>query len=319
MKDLVFFIGFFVLIFLFGLSTSQNGGLFRGAATSTQSGTGSNTSISARGHPTRTSEQPVQKLSNQEIESRVASIYNQLDQLTEELRKQKLREPTSPYAGMVQLYTANVWTDDPKQEYLLLSAKSNNPSPVNISKWYLKSYVTEESAAITQGDRLLASWRHPVESDILLRPGESAYLITGKSPIDTSFHENMCTGYLRSQTNLYPGLSLSCPNPSSEMKKYGKIPLDDDSCYNYVNSLGSCTTVDYDTVAGKKLSAGCSYFLAHTFSHDACIVKHQHDPFFDTYGYWHIYLGQTTNLWRGQREIIRLMDENDKVVAVVEY
>lgn len=324
MDNVLFFIGFFVLIVFLGMSGSKGHGIFSNTATTSTIASQNQThttisSAKSRNSTTTSSPQPATRLSPKAMEQKIASLYKQLNQLSETVRKQKLREPISPYAGTVELRTGNVRDTNPAREYLMLHALNSNTAPVNISHWYVTSYVTGESMAIPQGDRLLARVSQPQESDIMLNPGEKAYLITGRSPLETSFHENLCTGYLRKHITFYPSLSLSCPSPMAEMKRFATVPLNDDSCYSFMNHVGSCNVIDYDTSGVSRFSSGCQNFLANTFNHDSCILKHRFDPYFDANGYWHVYLGSPTELWRSQREILRLMDENDTVISVLEY
>lgn len=330
MKDLGFFLGFFVILIILAISTAGGHGIFSGAgtATSTNATSGSQGSTSAEPiirsagtvSPTQTKSVPTTpKLTPAQIEQRVANIYRELDKLTEALRVAKLHEPASPYAGLVDLRIGNARSTNPEQEYINIFAHSNNKNPINISDWYVESYVTEERAAIPLGDRVLTRWRYPQEENILLEPGETAYLLTGESPINTSFHENICTGYLETENDFYPSLSRRCPSPRDEMKRFADIALDNDTCYDYVARLSYCAIPDEDTYADADLTGACRRFLDTTLNHDDCVLKHRYDPFFDDVGYWHIYFERSEELWRYKREILRLMDENDRVIDVLEY
>jgi hypothetical protein len=255
-----------------------------------------------------------------EIERSVADIYKKLDALEADMREAQLREPASPYHTMVTLRRGNVYADDPEQEYLVLQADRQNTSDIPISHWYLESYVTGERAFIPDGTRILEKWRSPIESAIYLPPGETAYLVTGDSPIDTSFRENMCTGYLAYEGDFVPGLRRSCPRPADELERFGDtIDLDNDECYEYIERLGTCVTPEEETYTRAKIGGACSTFVEHTFNYNDCVLLHRYDPFFARDGYWRVYLGERDALWRDEREIIRLMDEEDRVISVIEY
>jgi hypothetical protein len=213
-----------------------------------------------------------------------------------------------------------VYDTDPDREYITLRAESTNASGVHISNWYLESYVTEERGAIPQGDRVIERWRSPVFEDIELLPGESAYVITGEAPLDASFHENICTGYLSTEGDFYPSLSRSCPYPKDELKRFGNtIELDNDRCYDFIERLSTCALPDETLSSRSKIGGVCNVFVENTFNYNDCVRLHKGDPYFSRNGYWRIYLNERTELWRSKREIIRLMDENDYVIAVLEY
>ncbi len=179
--------------------------------------------------------------------------------------------------------------------------------------------MTDERAELPHGDRVIERWRYPVEGDIFLEPGEDAYILTTESPLNASFRENMCTGYIAQHKTIYPSLSYSCPRPMDEMKRFADIPLDDDSCYDFIERLSSCTTPTDEAIDDADLSRACTRLIDMSFDHDNCVARHKKDPYFDDPGTWHIYLEEDDNLWRKEREIIRLMDENDLVIDVVEY
>lgn len=331
MKDLGFFLGLFAVIVILAVAVGdgrESGS--RGTSTSTVTERDTET-MDNREEPSYTrpdssytppstpTPEPEDMLSPREVEEKVAAIYRELDELREDLRAARLREPVSPYSDMVRLSQGSVYSEDPDAEYLRLAAHSSNKEGIAISEWYLESYVTDESADIPEGDRVIERWRSPVEEGIVLLPGETAYLITGDSPIDTSFRENMCTGYLNEEGTFYPNLSRRCPYPKDELERYGNIELDNDRCYEFVERLNTCTAPLDETYSRARVGSACSTFIDNTFNYNDCVRLHQYDPFFSRDGYWFIYLNERSELWRPKREIIRLMDENDRVVSVIEY
>ncbi len=263
----------------------------------------------------------IQTLSPSQVEARVASIYRDLDTLKEDIRKAKLWSPVSPYKGTVSLRAGNVYDENPDREYLILSMAANVTTTIDISKWYVRSYVTGEVGLIPNGDRILENWQNPEEEPIVLRQGEAAYLITGKSPISGSFKENACIGYLAKEETFFPSLSQSCPYPREELKRFGaNIDLDNDKCYAFVDSLASCTEPDEETYTRSKVGGACRDFIEDTFTYKDCVRLHRYDPYFSRESaYWHIYLDERYELWRPRREIIQLIDGNDRIVDVIEY
>lgn len=269
--------------------------------------------------PARNTRTQSTRLSNEEIEDRLAELYDDIDELEKKLQEQQLREPASPYRNFVALQRGNYSSTDYKREYLTLTAKQNNTEGVPISDWYLESYVTKERAALPNGARLLKTQWARNDAPMMLLPGERAYLLTTESPLNVSFHENECTGYLRNEIDVYPSLRRSCPSPMSEMLDYGKIKLDDDACYDFVERLSSCTTIDVDAAREAGVGSSCRRFVETHLNYNSCVANHENEPHFDDVGSWFLYLGRDEKLWRTEREIIRLMDEEDRVVAVLSY
>lgn len=325
-----FFIAFFALIIFLAIYTTNNDGIFSDMSTSTpsyatgrsaeeqtlSSGSSSGGSGSSYSAPQPA---PAPKLTPQQIEDRVAQIYRDLDNLREDVRKALLREPVSPYRDKVTLSSGSVYDTNPDREYLMLRADYNNPDAIAISHWYLESYVTKQRSALPNGRRLMTSSRSPASEEIFLKPGESAYIITGESPIHNSFHENICTGYLNREYTFSPSLGERCLYPREEMKRFGDIKLDNDTCYDFVERMNSCRTPSDEDLSEAKLTRGCKKFIEDTFNYNDCVSLHRYDPYFERDGYWHIYLGEPFELWRPKREIIRLMDEQDRVIDVIEY
>lgn len=325
-----FFLGFFAIIVFLALTIDDGKGVFSNIGTSTPSYVSTNDSAEPNLYYTEPGENsgsssyispppPPPTLTPQQIEDRVAQIYRELDTLRDEVREATLREPVSPYAGKVDVSVGSVYETDPNHEYLILRSNYNATTTLPISGWYLESYVTKERAALPYGDRRMTSWRSPASEEIFLAPNETAYLMTGESPIDASFHENICTGYLNDERDFYPSLSERCPYPRDEMERLGNIKLDNDTCYEFIERLSSCTVPTEEDIDAADINGVCLRFVENTFNYNDCVALHQYDPYFERDGYWRIYLGEHNELWRPEREIIRLMDENDKVIDVIEY
>lgn len=165
----------------------------------------------------------------------------------------------------------------------------------------------------------MASWHSPASEDIYLAPNENAYLITGESPIDASFHENLCTGYLNDEETFYPSLYERCPSPKQELDRFGKIKLDNDECYDFIERIPSCQMPSDEQIDGADIGGICLRFVEDTFNYNDCVSLHREDPYFERDGTWRIYLDERNELWRPKREIIRLLDANDRVIDVIEY
>jgi hypothetical protein len=152
--------------------------------------------------------------------------------------------------------------------------------------------------------------------DIVLLPGNSAYVISGRSPIGASFEENKCIGYFGNYQTFYPSLPLTCPAPSQELMAYsGDTYIRDNSCIQYVNSVSRCAAV---LTPPSTLSGSCQSFLVKYLNYNGCVAAHQSDSDFNG-TVWHIYLGRTTPLWRSSNEVVKLLDASGKTVDAFSY
>ena len=321
MKDLGFFVCFFGAILLIALSTK--GGSYFGS-----DGAHTATATPDREFQYENANEPNSDVTPDTDELRedtavtaekVTELYESLNALKEEARVQKLHEPKSPFQGLVTLNQASARGTTPKDEYLTLELDSDAKNPVLISGWYLESFVTKRRVTIPQGDRTLIRWKLPNQTAITLLPGEDAYLITGSSPIATSFHENICTGYLTHERAFSPSLSESCPRPIDEMRRFGNISLTDDKCYDYVDNIPECSAVKQSVLKEASLSRACKTFIEETLSYEGCTRAHSSDLDYNTDGSWYIFFRKVTEQWRDEREIIRLMDAEGRIVDVLEY
>lgn len=313
-----FFIAFFIgLIVIAALTRGEDGEtkpLFsiNNTGTSTRAEGGS-----ARAPTIQTAKDP-ERLSNREIERELDRAYDDLDDLAEELRTTRIWGTHSPYEGQVTLRRGNVRTDDADREYLIIEASSRNERAINITNWAVESYVTGRRRWIEEGARIYIRGRVNDRDPIWLEPGERAYIISGESPVGISFHENMCTGYLLEHQDFVPQISRACPSAFDEMDDYGKIRLDDDECYEFVEDIRRCEIPTEEDIEDADLTRSCTFFLEEYLSYNACVRNHRYEPFFDE-GEWYIYLKREEELWRTEREIIKLTDLERKTVDVIEY
>lgn len=313
-------IGFFAIIILFSMTVGEGG-----LVGNVDFGTGEEREmggeqLSASGE---TSESP-RVLSPQEIEERIADIEEEVGDLRAEEREARLREPRSPYQDLVTLSSGNAREERWSREYVTIRLSSEAPT-IDITGWSLESYVTRERTKIPTGDRVIETYGHPVLERIFILPGESAYLITGRSPVKASFHENTCTGYFAEEKEIYPSLRRQCPDPIEEMEAFSRVAYVNDDCYDFVENLSRCEAFSKDELRDRlderdvSLSSTCRNFIVNELTYDGCVENHRNDPLFDNVGEWYIYLGRTRDLWRAEREIIRLLDREGRVVDVVEY
>ncbi|MEK7585547.1 MAG: hypothetical protein AAB455_03495 [Patescibacteria group bacterium] len=229
----------------------------------------------------------------------------------------------SSFADQVTLGGGNARSEStPNREYITITARSNNKSPVNITGWRLFNSVARHGriSIVTLG------------TPISLAPGGVVTINTGYPPASnqwtagSAFQLNKCSGYLAedfADFRMTPSLPRQCPKPVSEL---GVIDLPEE-CYDYVKRISSCHTPEfkrdgdgYETIDGRRttLSSQCRTFLANHYSYNACLAWHRLDEDFLTKN-WRIFLNQTWELWAKDREVISLYDAAGKLVDEVKY
>ena len=279
---------------------------------------------------------PTETLTRRELEEELEDSFEALEDLEEEIRINRLWGTRSPFETQITLLRGNVNTEDPEREYLRLRASSRNEKAIDISGWLLESYVTGKGASIPFGSKVFRRGRVNTTNPILLQPGEEAFLVTGESPIGASFQENSCTGYLTERQTFIPSTSRSCPRPLDELEDFGRILLDNDECYEFIEDIRICEIPDNDEIEEADLDRGCVFFIREHLNYNDCVDNHSFEPFFSK-GDWYIYFErdeneefdedeiddeddiETNDLWREEREIIRLFDRQGRTISVIEY
>lgn len=239
-------------------------------------------------------------------EPQTTTITNYLGTVTEE---------KSPYAQYVSLEEGNA-RSSLESEYLTIRVAQNAPQKITVSGWRLESTATGYNSALPLAAELPFLGSVNSTGPVSLSQGQTAYLVTGRSPNGSSFRTNMCTGYFEQFQNFTPSLSLECPTPQEESDTFFTPGNLSNECYDIIRSLGRCTLV----VQSIPASAGtaCEQFISGKLSYNGCINAHKNDPKFYK-NTWHLYLSRDQELWRSRSERIRLLDENGKVVDTVSY
>ena len=223
----------------------------------------------------------------------------------------------SPQAGTVSIGDySGARSSISAQEYLYIYANSSNSGPVNITGWRLVSTISKHGATIASGVQTPVMNQAQSSSAIMLNPGDGADVTTGPSPIGISFRENECVGYLGNFQKFYPSLNQSCPYPGQELSQSGTSQFNQEpACTQAINSLSSCQTV---ITAPYGVSSACSDFMVQHFTYNGCVTVHRNDQNF-TSTRWRIFLGQSSELWNNQSDVIVLLDSNGKLVSSVSY
>ena len=224
----------------------------------------------------------------------------------------------SPYRGIVTMSSgvSGAGSSNPNNEYVTLYVSSNAGVPVDISGWTIESEATGNAVVIPQGTSVPRSGIVNAVEDVVLLPGESAYVISGRSPIGASFKENKCTGYYGNFQSFSPSLPLNCPTPVNEFTTYYQGSyIRDDACVNYVNTINRCQVVLSPPVG---LSGACQTFLVKYLNYNGCLDAHQSDSDFKGTT-WHVYLARTNSMYRTRNEVVKLLDNSGKTVDAFSY
>lgn len=335
MNEKAFFFLFAILL-IGGFMSSINNNLSGDVATSTaahkQAATQSSNSVSSGGssyrpvgntisqnrYPTHNDQaKPLTAEEARELKKDIEELYDETWELAQKVNAYQRTLPVSRYADLVQLRATKV-SRDYDREYLTLTNTSKGR--INISDWYLESYVTDTKVALPQGTIIYkAGGSINTTKDIILQPNQRAFLLTTESPLGVSFRENSCIGYVTEDRYFYPSVTANCKYPYEILERYGDIELDDDSCHDFVRRINSCETIEDDDPRLDDLSGKCKRFIENNFNYSSCVANFENQTWFDDVNDWYVYFERDEKLWRKQREIIRLIDEFDEIVAVIEY
>ncbi|OIO51074.1 hypothetical protein CO131_00275 [Candidatus Kaiserbacteria bacterium CG_4_9_14_3_um_filter_50_16] len=223
----------------------------------------------------------------------------------------------SPYRGIVSMnhYVSGTGSDQ-KKEYIEIYVPQNAGVPVDLSGWTFSSDASGSSAGIPQGTEVPTSGVVNASQNIILSPGERAIVISGQSPIGSSFRENKCMGYFSTFQSFYPSLPQNCPTPSNELESfYGAGYIRDQACIEYVNKIPRCQVTLSPPV---NVSGACQNFLITYLNYNGCVNAHRNDTDFKSKT-WRIYLGRTSPMWRTKNELVKLLDINGKTVDAFSY
>lgn len=224
----------------------------------------------------------------------------------------------SIYHGLVSLnhYVSGAASSDPRDESLELSVSQDAGVPVDLSGWTLESEATGKAVTFPKAAEVPMSGVVNSVQSVVLSPGEHAIIISGQSPIGTSFRENKCIGYYSSFQTFSPSLPQNCPAPSDELAAhYEGSYIRDAACISYVNTLSRCQAVLTPPV---NVSGACQTFVLKYLNYNGCVTAHESDVDFSGTT-WHIYLGRTTSMWRSSHEVVKLLDNKGKTVDAFSY
>ena len=256
--------------------------------------------------------------STQNLEQELLSLQKEYEALEGAARSARDFGMPSPHRGTVVIEgSERVSETDSNAEYLRLVAAWDNTAPINITGWSLQSALTGVRAYVPRGAYDFRMGVMNEQRDILLNAGASVIVMSGSSPVGTSFRENMCTGYLNQLQTFSPRLSERCPSP------YDAVPvtadtlnLYGDACVDFAHTLHACEAPLSNFPAG--LSTACRAFLANTLSYNGCIDRYRYRANFAE-NTWRVFLDSPRELWRNTHDVIRLLDGEGRTVDAITY
>ncbi len=210
--------------------------------------------------------------------------------------------------------TTRAKSKNPDEEYVVIEADPYTKNATGISGLILRGAGLDTSIILPKAANLALTGTPPVKTDVLLPAGGRAIIVSGRSPIGTSFRVNKCSGYLGQFQKYVPDLDRNCPYPTDELKSYG--PAKEAACAEFVERIPRCKI--FQGAPPKALSNACVNFLAEKLNYNACAANHKNDQDFYS-NEWRLFLNQPGELWRNESEIIRLMDVSNTVLDAVTY
>ena len=224
----------------------------------------------------------------------------------------------SPFAGQVELLRGSAYNDDRDREYIELQASDSLAGSITISGWTLQNLSRDKEYEIPESPRIGYPFENQEERPVELSAGETAYVITGFSPIGTSFKTNECTGYFQDETSFRPSLGRDCPT-HDQKRVLKKFNLDtNEECIEYLDRIPRCHDEEvprYDDDDPNKLPNRCLDYIREEVNYEGCVRNNVTTS--DFYGSeWYLYLEvrfTIDEIWKDDN-IILLLDHSGLVV-----
>jgi hypothetical protein len=220
----------------------------------------------------------------------------------------------SPFKGKVTLERANATRTNVDREYLRIRADTTNEARVLVTGWSIESVPTGKKVFITEAVPLPFLESRNFKEPIFLAPGETLYVVTGRSPNGLSFRTNLCSGYFEQFLNFTPRLDRECPHPIDSTLPAPPNALSDD-CLDFIERMSRCTQEDKPP---EKLGLTCRNYIITKISYQSCIDEHKNSETFYK-DEWRVFLNHTNELWKDDREVLLLSDLEGKVVDRISY
>ena len=261
-----------------------------------------------------------QTLTQSQKNSKIKSIEQQIKSVQTNVNDLIDRKNSSTFRDKVKInYLSSANSTNPLNEYILIEANSQNTENIDITGWSLIGSTTKLTYKINGAAKLFFDgYNQNANTDIILSPGEKAYIISGRSPLpnQTSLAINKCSGYLQTKYKFNPSLSRKCPYPNEE-PTYSQIPynINTQDCIDSIDHFYRCETqTDFPT----GFPYECRNFITTNLNYATCVINHKNDDDFYS-GDWRVYLNNSSSIWRRSKETIILLDKSGKKVDSYKY
>lgn len=254
-----------------------------------------------------TVEQPAQNPEPKESQSQ--------EFLKSKIKEEETNKSLSQYHGIVTLYYLDRSTN-PTQEYLTIRVSGSKQQVIPVTGWTIRSVNNGTSVTIPKGVYIFFAGMANGEENISLTGGDTMYVVTGASPIGTSFKVNKCSGYLAQFQTFYPHINSNCPVPSDEDLSGIPNTSINDACLRYIESFPSCRIETGSLPAN--WSYECTNFITNKINYPSCVNTHKNDNDFQS-PEWRVYLRRNNFIWKKERDAIILYDAQGKVVDSMRY
>lgn len=190
-------------------------------------------------------------------------------------------------------------------EKIAIVNKGNEP--VNLTGFYLETYGLEKFT-IPKAYNLPGFSVFPTDN-IVLNPGGELVIYVGTQDRKMDFRENICTGYFDEKSDFGGALSHRCPRIDVSKR------LDfTDSCIKGLNSIRRCKMY----TSNMSLDYACDEFATAHYSYAGCVTDYKDDKNFYL-NRWFVWMQRTTEFFRSNRELIRLKDNDGKIIDEYRY
>ncbi len=257
-----------------------------------------------------------QNLSEEErLALELEQTKKELEEIQTNLKKIEDEENTSSFSEKVTIKRCQGSQTDVDKEYIELSVNSSVSEKILISDWTLKSEMTGAEIKIGEASKLPYTSQINKESAIFVSGGNEVIITTGRSPIGVSFQINKCSGYLEQFQDFNPSIAKKCPLVEDEDLPFSGPNAFDDNCWEYIESISRCET---PLIFPTGMQHECREYLTTEVNYNACVDNYKNES--DFYQpEWRIFLERKTELWKKEREIIKLLDAQGKIVDVYSY
>lgn len=258
-----------------------------------------------------------QNLSQEELEEELNKAEEEALAIQERIKELEEEERQSPYFGLVTVSRGNAGASSEQTEYVTLQVSTRLDETISISGWNLYSEITGVSVFIPQVDELPILGNSPLLEPLRVEGGETIYVLTGSSPLGSSFRLNSCSGFLTQSNTYTPNIYSQCPDPINEMelKTVSNPNGFTRDCIDFVDRIPLCRSNTTDIP--RDFSQACALFIL-DINYNSCVEDNRYSTSFYK-NEWRVYLRRGDEIWNNREEIIVLYDNNGKVVDTLSY